>query len=252
MTVLHRFICLVPLSALILSVGCQERTDAERCEELKTWLDNRVREAPAECVGDEDCEVVWMRPDQPVAVSVPPEDPQLQRVVREYSDLCAARVYGENFDTLPVATGRLTAVCQPQIEDDFNAEGSAIERVTGRQCVLRGQVIRPEPIDAGSDDVSDGSAFCGCTADQQCGGTDRCLTCECYPDSACVRACQRVVACDALDALNLGASPATCVVLCDQSTASDVSGGSGDIDTDTTLVDCILESECTDLLRCRR
>lgn len=252
MTVLYRFIRLLPLGALVLSVGCQERTEAERCQELKTWLDNRVREAPAECVGDGDCEVVWMRPDQPVALSVPPTDPQLQRVVREYADLCAARVYGDSFDTLPVATGRLTAVCQPQIEDDFNAEGSAIERVTGRQCVLRGEVIRPDPIDAGVHDATDGSSVCGCTTDEQCGATDRCLACECYPDSACVRACQRAIECDALDALNLGASPSTCVVLCSASAEADATSGSGDEEVRPGLAECILASECTELLQCRR
>jgi hypothetical protein len=280
MTVLFRFTCLALSIAVQPFAACNERTDAQRCEELGILLENRIREATSECVGDEDCEVVWMRPDQPVAVSVPPSDAQLQRVVREFSDRCAARVYGDSFDSLPVASGNLTAVCQPQLQDDFNAEGSAIERVTGRQCVMRGEVIRPEPVDAGADSVTDGSAFCACTSDTTCGGSERCIDCACFPDSLCAQACQRAVACDALDALNLGASPATCIALCEDSSSAGPTDGATDGSTEGStdgatdgssegskegssngstgqetnggLANCILQSECTDLLRCRR
>lgn len=252
MTALYRLACLVLAGALLPTVACQERTDAERCVELKTWLENRVREAPGECVGDGDCEVVWMRPDEPVAVSVPPIDPQLRRVVREYSDLCAANMYGDSFDSLPVATGNLTAVCQPQIEDDFNAEGSAIERITGRQCVLRGEVIRPEPSDAGPDTSTDGSAFCGCTRDASCGGSDRCIACDCFPDSLCTRACQRAVECNALDTLNLGATAETCIALCNDDSSAGSGDGSGAPEPTNNLANCLLESDCNALTRCRR
>jgi len=74
---------LVAFGALSLS-ACAVEDKQPNCEKLERYIEGRERGLERSCRVDDDCKVVFIRPDRPIAASELPDDPELQRVLDAY------------------------------------------------------------------------------------------------------------------------------------------------------------------------
>jgi hypothetical protein len=74
---------LVAFGALSLS-ACAVDDKQPNCEKLERYIEGRERGLERSCRVDDDCKVVFIRPDRPIAASELPDDPELQRVLDAY------------------------------------------------------------------------------------------------------------------------------------------------------------------------
>lgn len=74
---------LVAFGALSLS-ACAVEEKQPNCEKLERYIEGRERGLERSCRVDDDCKVVFIRPDRPIAASELPDDPELQRVLDAY------------------------------------------------------------------------------------------------------------------------------------------------------------------------
>ena len=74
---------LAALGALSLS-ACAVDDKQPNCEKLERYIAGRERGLERSCRVDDDCKVVFIRPDHPIAASEVPDDPELQRVLDAY------------------------------------------------------------------------------------------------------------------------------------------------------------------------
>ena len=227
--------------------ACDSKDTDERCDELERWLDGREASLGYRCLSDDDCAVVWVRPDRPVAANPHSADPVEQRVLSEFQETCGV---------LPVATSRLTAACVERIIEvvDPANPGQTLQRNLGQTCVLRGDFELP---DAGTDagdgsgdgsgdtsgdagaETGDDAAACECTNDRACGDRGVCVDCACVPAGLCAEGCRNAFACGAQDDLSLGSSGAACVEGCE-------AAGTGG----TALARCLQASTCDAIESC--
>jgi len=80
---------LVAFGALSLS-ACAVEDKQPDCEKLERYIEGRERGLERSCRVDDDCKVVFIRPDRPIAASELPDDPELQRVLDAYYGRTAA------------------------------------------------------------------------------------------------------------------------------------------------------------------
>jgi hypothetical protein len=80
---------LVAFGALSLS-ACAVEDKQPNCDKLERYIEGRERGLERSCRVDDDCKVVFIRPDQPIAASELPDDPELQRVLDAYYGRTAA------------------------------------------------------------------------------------------------------------------------------------------------------------------
>ena len=74
---------LVAFGALSLS-ACAVEDKQPNCKKLERYIEGRERGLERSCRVDDDCKVVFIRPDRPIAASELPDDPELQRVLDAY------------------------------------------------------------------------------------------------------------------------------------------------------------------------
>lgn len=74
---------LAALGALSLS-ACAVDDKQPNCGKLEKYIEGRERGLERSCRVDDDCKVVFIRPDRPIAASEVPDDPELQRVLDAY------------------------------------------------------------------------------------------------------------------------------------------------------------------------
>lgn len=239
----RRAIALAAALAALAIAACDDKSDAERCSELEEYLAGREADLSRDCAVDDDCKVVFVRPDNPIAATRQPDDPALARVVAEYRDACG---------DLRRASGDLSAVCVERVIDvpDRNDPRNTVQENLGRSCVLRGSVERPDAADDAGADLgdADGSGdvdepVCACANDTDCNADSFCA-CVCVPDTLCGRACGNAVRCDAMDGLGLGSDAAVCAAACEAAIAD----GSGDF---IPFASCLRDAPCDALVACR-
>ena len=80
---------LVAFGALSLS-ACAVEDKQPNCKKLERYIEGRERGLERSCRVDDDCKVVFIRPDRPIAASELPDDPELQRVLDAYYGRTAA------------------------------------------------------------------------------------------------------------------------------------------------------------------
>ena len=80
---------LVAFGALSLS-ACAVEDKQPNCDKLERYIEGRERGLERSCRVDDDCKVVFIRPDRPIAASELPDDPELQRVLDAYYGRTAA------------------------------------------------------------------------------------------------------------------------------------------------------------------
>ncbi len=226
---------LAPLSA------CADKTQSERCEQMADYLEGRTQILERDCLTDDDCEVVFIRPDSPVAARDQPTDAELARVVFEFREQCEA---------IPRATGTLDAVCIDRIIETTTPENPTVivPLSLGHSCVLRGVPIVE---DTGSD-ISEGDVgiadatdaeVCGCTSNAQCATGEQCNECECLPQSPCGEACIAANDCGLLRTLGLGANQTVCAASCEASVEAQPVAYN-------QYVQCVQTSACNALENC--
>lgn len=228
------------LAAALFGIACDRPTREARCDEMAAYLEGREAILGHDCLVDTDCQVVFVRPDHPIAANDQPADNALDRVLYEYSEQCAP---------LPRATGTLQALCVERVIDivDPNDPFNTIQENLGRSCVLRGSYTVPDAgqADVGSDadDVTP-DVPCDCTGDEACATGEFCAACVCVPDTLCGRACAAAEVCGGLESLGLGVDPATCAAACEASIESNPAPY-------TAFVSCLLDADCATLDDCR-
>ncbi|MCB9506274.1 MAG: hypothetical protein H6698_00080 [Myxococcales bacterium] len=225
------------LSVIASLSACASKSEEQRCDELEQWIEGREASLGYECATDLDCAVVWVRPDHPLAVNPHTSDVEEQRVLSEYQQTC-----GE----IPASEGTLAAVCVVQVVQvlDPDNPGQVLDVESGRACVLRGTYTVPDTgVDTTDDaDAGEDAADCGCERGSDCGAGEACVACECVPSGDCADACAQVFACDAEDALGVGATPSACVAGCEVA-APDLAG----------FANCLRGARgCEALLSCER
>lgn len=198
------------LSLTLLLVSCTDKSSDDRCAELTEYLEGRESNLPRDCATDDDCEVVFVRPDHPISANYQPQDDELARAVLSYRQNCGA---------LPYAEGELWAECLERFVEVVDPEGSgAIEESVGHSCVLRGEYSVPgaeaDAGDVGEEDTGQ-DAFCACTSASQCASGELCHACECIPNTLCGEACIAADTCGVLVDLGLGTSASACTSGCD-------------------------------------
>jgi hypothetical protein len=228
------------LPAVVLLVGCDQTPPV--CDDVEAWTLNRLRELPRDCAVDADCEVVWLRPDLPAAARRSPADPWTRRATRTLSDRCLEELYEGSLDALPVAGGRIDAVCALQLVSELTAADEQAPGVLGRRCVLRGVPELPPSVAEPPPPPADPPP-CDCEQDADC-GPGRCIACTCLPDSPCAVACARAWGCAVEDQLNLGTRPDVCVRECERA-------GVRDPERYGPFLSCLLQSDrCESLDQC--
>lgn len=231
-------LCAALLGPALLGACTTKGTD-ERCRELADYLDGRQATLERDCLVDDDCEVVFVRPDTPIAATRQPDDPALARVVAEYRDTCRP---------IPRAEGELVAVCEERVIDipDPDDPRQTVEESLGRACLLRGSYTVPDVgfDDAGADGGEDAEpdAPCECLLGG-CPTGELCQSCVCVPDTLCGRACANADDCGALETLGLGSDPAVCAASCEGSLESNPGVYSG-------FVTCLRDRDCATIDEC--
>jgi hypothetical protein len=230
-------------SILVLALGfavlsCTDKSAEERCTELADYLEGRETSLPRECETHEDCEVVYVRPDRPIAATYQPRDDELERAVLSYRQNCGP---------LPYAEGELWAECVERFVEVVNPEGSgALEESVGRSCVLRGEYTVPGTESDVSDtgDADGGQdAFCACVSATECGAGELCHACECIPGTLCGEACIAADRCGALIDLGLGTSASVCASGCDAAVEANTSDFG-------TFAECLRSRTCDEIGGC--
>ena len=61
-----------------LLAGCNAPSTQTRCADLEEFLEGRRRDVVRGCADDNDCMVVYVRPDEPVAAARDPQDAALR------------------------------------------------------------------------------------------------------------------------------------------------------------------------------
>jgi hypothetical protein len=229
--------------AMVLLVGlssCESPSTTARCDTMAAYLDGRARQFDRSCEVDTDCQIVFVRPGEPLAVNgVQPADDALARTLSEYEAQCAP---------LPRGSGSPFAVCEQRILEsaDPNDPTRAVFEVLDQVCVVRGTwTVNAPPegeVDAGTDVGSGDPEPCDCTSDAAC-ATGRCVSCACVPAGPCGDACVQADACDATDALQLATRLDVCAASCE--IALEAQGAF------TRFVDCLNTSSCEQIVTCR-
>lgn len=224
------------LSLCVLwAVGCAPPSTDKRCDDLSDWLEGTARSLPQGCEADLDCQVVFVRPDEPVAASRSFSDPSIARVLETYEATC-----GE----IPRGRGALAAVCAPVLADVEAEDGTSVEVAIGRQCTLVGDYVVDRP-DVGTDPDPVEPEPCACQTDAQCPGGTRCGGCACWVDSLCGQACRAAATCGALDALGVGVSPASCPPSCEAAIARAPASYQA-------FAACMVGADCDTITECAR
>lgn len=214
-------------------VACSRPSNSERCADLEEYLEGRESVLFRDCQVDTECQVVWVRPNEPIGAVVGPDDVELQRAIDTYRSDCAP---------LPQASGALRAVCEPQIIDEELPDGSTVEVITGGLCIVRGDVIVPDVgVDVGPD-VQEDTGPCACESDAECTGGQQCFDCACYPTGLCYDACVGAGRCDQLDGLNLGTSIEVCAAQCERALENNPSY--------QAFAQCLRDAPCVDSELC--
>ena len=208
----RRFALFVALGALSIT-ACDGKTQDQRCDEILEYLEGREQVLDRHCEVDTDCQVVFVRPDHPIAATRQPDDPALARA------LATARA---DCGPIPRAEGSLAAVCLERVIDvpDPTNPQQTIQENIGRACVLRGQYTVPDTgsADVGPDAVDTApDAPCGCTSDAACASGETCHSCVCVPETLCGQACIAADVCGALGSLGLGNAADVCAAGCEAS-----------------------------------
>lgn len=230
----HRLPALV-LGAALAASSCTTSNE-NVCEDMESWLDNRARELDRSCETDDDCRVVYVRPDEPVAASAYTEDAFVRRLRRDFSEECAEALYGSGVEFIPDVDARVSAECRDEIGEQFTAEGSSIEYIIGRSCALVGTFLPAPRLDAGMDDA-DPADTCSCASNAEC-APGRCVGCSCVDAGPCATICDRAFACGATDSLNLGTTGAACAEACEARVAGD------------STFDLTGASQCAEVVEC--
>ena len=205
---------------------CSNKTTAERCEELESYLDARSR-VESDCEIDSDCQVIYVRPDRPIAGRSGPNDPELRTALQSYRESC---------DDLPEFTGVVTAVCEEIPFDLDDPSAISEDEELEFHCVLQGDV--PE-LDVGFDVQFDPDAIdCRCDVASEC-EDDFVCACDCVPISICAEICAKIYTCGELQMNGFGRTGEACVASCETQ-----------VSLHPELVECMNESVCGQFQNC--
>jgi hypothetical protein len=222
-------------------VSCTTSNDSV-CEDLESWLDNRARELDRGCETNDDCQLVYIRPDEPVAASIFVEDAYLRRVRREFSEECAEPLYGSGVEFIPATDARVEVACRDEVGEEIDQDGSSSEYVIGRICSIVGSYAPPPRVDAGNDDAGVADA-CSCSTNAEC-SPGLCVGCACVDAGPCATVCARVFDCGVSDDLNLGTTGFACTEACEARVASDPAFNANAVGV------CASNAQCANVVDC--
>ncbi len=236
-----RLLLALVLGAAFAATSCTSG-DADNCADLESWLENRARELDRTCDTDDDCRIVYIRPDEPVAASAYTEDAFVRRLRREFSEQCAEPLYGSGVEFIPDTDASVSAVCRDEIGEQITAEGSSIEYIIGRVCAVDGNFEPAPRLDAGVDDAGIADS-CSCASNAEC-TPGQCIGCSCVDVGPCSAICDRAFSCGVSEALNLGTTGAACVEACEVRAEADSTFNV------TSAGQCAEQRECEALADC--